>query len=157
MVMDGAAVTAPVEGATRDLAYRWIAAVCEEGLSGPAAEALVTADFLLHLPRSTAMLTAGASLDTPRSRFGDVMEAVFEHFDIRATAVVSKNADIFGDDRGGIQYVLRLQPKAHPSFELLTMVTFERRGDRLSVVRVHADTAMLLHGLGLAREDAVVS
>ena len=149
--------TAPAGGSTRDLAYRWIAAVCHEGLNHSAAEALVASDFLLHLPRSTAWLTADAGLDTPRARFGAVTEAVGEHFDIRATTMVSNKIDIFDGDRGGLHYVLRVQPHRYPSFELLVVLTFERTGDHLSAVRVHADTAMLLRGLGLAPDNGVIS
>lgn len=133
--------------ATRDLAYRWLAAVRRGGVSAPEALALTTPGFRLNLPRSLAPIVEGAGLDLPRDRLGEIDRAVRQAFDVEGCGVVRKGYDIFQGDRGGLQADLSLRTAQGEALEVQFAVTFERAADKLAAVWAHLDTAELKRAL----------
>jgi hypothetical protein len=133
---------------TRTLAHAWLAAVRDHGLAGETAMALVAPDFRLNLPRTLAPLLDGAALDTPPGRLAEVDAALRTHLDLAACEITRVDYDVFQGDRGGAQAQVRVRTLKGRTLDTVAAATFQRAGDKLCAVWVHADTVDLLRALG---------
>lgn len=126
---------------TRELASRWLAAVRRGGIGASDALELTTPNFRLHLPRSLAPLLKGAGLDVRHDELAGIDHEIRRVFDVQNSSVVGRGFDIFQGDRGGLQATVNLRTVSGQSFDVQCAATFQRDGDKLAAVWVHADTA----------------
>lgn len=128
------------EPTTRELASRWLAAVRRGGVAAADTLELTTPDFRLHLPRSMAPLIKGAGHDLRRDQLAAIDQEARRMFDVAGSTVVARGYDIFQGDSGGLQAMLNVKTVSGQSFDVRVVATFQRDGNALAAVWVHADT-----------------